>query len=97
MIPRIEKLHIDNDVSTAIDHEGNERPLGEAAKLEIKVIQQKKGSINGFKFWFKEDRCVAIGPDTKNDFDVWEAAAQIQHYAKEMGFDVPDKFRFAFM
>jgi len=97
MIPKIEKWHIDNDIEKAKDHEGNERPLSNAARLEVKVIQEKKGSINGFKFMFRGDRCVAIGRDTKNDFDVWEAAAQIQHYVKEMhGKDI-DRFRFAFI
>jgi len=94
MIPKIEKLHIDNDVATL---EGVRRPLSEAAKLEVKLLKAKKDTIGGFKYWFRGDCCVAMGRDTKNDFDLWDAASQLQEYAREMGFPVPDKFRFAFI
>jgi len=85
MIPKIEKIHL------------TDKNLSKAAKLEVKLIRQQPNTINGFRFRTRDDRCVAIGVDTGNDFDVWNAAAEIQCYVKKMTGVHIEKFRFAFI
>lgn len=84
MLPKIEKLTIEKAT------------LLPAAKLELKLINMQKITVNGFKFMIRHNRCVAVGKNTKNDFDLISAAAEIQEHARKLTGIAPDKFRFAF-
>lgn len=84
MIPKIEKLTLKG------------KTLMPAAKLEIKLLRMQKVEINGFRFLIRGDRCVALGPNTRNDFDLFSTAAEIQEHVRQLTGKAPEKFRFAF-
>lgn len=84
MLPKIEKVTL------------KDKKLMPAARLEIKLLRMQKVTINGFRFLIRGDRCVALGPNTKNDFDLISTVAEIQEHSRQMTGKAPDRFRFAF-
>jgi len=84
MMPKIKKTRL------------NDYKLEKVAKLELKIIHGKDYIIEGYKCYPRGNKCVVVGKDTGNDFDMGRAAERIQEKLREQGLEI-DSFRFAFI